>query len=362
MAKTELTINLIIPFLEKTGGIIVILEYFLNLSKSGHDVKIYYPLIPYWNLLPGNINFFRRLIIYIKIILKNLLRMQKTVEWYHNPVKISPVPAIKGLFLRKSDISMATAWPTAYDVHKLDRDKGAKFYFIQGYEIWDDIKLVQNSYRLPLKLITISSWLTNILRFDLNVNVEAEIHNGIRLDRFYPPDTKRDNPVTISMLYHEWKPKGAFDGLKAFSKIKNEFPEIRIMLFGMFDKPEVDFDLEYYQNPSYTQLLSLYQSSHIFLFPSHGEGWGMTPMEALACKCAVVGTHIGCIKEIYNGKNIFIIKPGSPEGAYLGLKSLILNSEERERLAEEGFKTIQDHNWHNSALKLQNVFFNAVNK
>lgn len=359
MKNNRLTINFIVPFHNKSGGIIVILEYFLKLTEFGHDVKIYLPILPYWGLLPVTMNFFRRLILYFMILSKDLLKRPQQIKWHNNSVKISPVPVISNLFIRDADICMATAWPTAYDVHKLNRSKGAKFYFVQGYEIWDNKRLVDASYRLPLKLITISSWLTNLLRSEIKVEVNSEIHNGVRLDRFYPSETKREFPLTISMLYHTYVPKGAFEGLKALSKVKRTFPETRIIVFGMFNKPEIDLDFEYYLNPHYSQLLNIYQSSHIFLFPSQCEGWGMTPLEAMACKCAVVGTNIGSIEAIYNGKNVELITPGDVDSAFSGMKTLILNRDKLNYISEEGFKSVKEFTWDKSAAKLENVFFSA---
>ncbi|NLP02392.1 MAG: glycosyltransferase family 4 protein [Fibrobacter sp.] len=361
MENNKLKINFIIPFHNKSGGILAVLEYYLKLTEFGHDVKVYFPFIPYWkNILPATSSFPRRLLLFFKILGYNLIKKPRQIEWHKNSVKIFPVPVISNLFIRNADICMATSWPTAYDVYKLNRSKGAKFYFIQGYEIWDDKRLVDASFRLPLNLITISSWLTNLLRNDIGVEVEAQINNGVRLDRFYPPETKNQYPLTVSMLYHTYVPKGAFVGLKALSRIKKKYSEIRIIVFGMFDKPEIDLDFEYYLNPSYYQLLNIYQSSHIFLFPSQCEGWGMTPLEAMACKCAVVGTKIGSIESIYNGDNVELIIPGDVDSAFCGIESLILNRDKLNQIAEEGFKSVQEYTWDKSAVELEKAFINAM--
>ena len=158
------------------------------------------------------------------------------------------------------------------------------------------------------------------------------------------------------MLYHEVECKGTSDGIRALSLIKREFPGTRVILFGMYHRPDIGFESEYYEDPPYKQLLGLYQSADIYLFPSHGEGWGMTPMEAMACKCAVVGTCVGSIKEVYNGNNAIIIHPKSPESAYGGIKTLILDLDKRERIAEEGYKCIQKYKWEYMARKLEDTF------
>ena len=188
-------INFIIPFTGKTGGINVVLEYCRLLKQFGHDVKIYYPLLPYWPTT-NSIAQLKKVASWIKTALKNSIFLQRGIALYNAFIKVTAVPLIQNLFIRNADICIATAWPTAYDVNKLSLQKGTKFYLVQGYEIWSCSKeVVDNSYRLPLRLITISPWLTNLMEDKFNRGVEAEINNGVRMDCFYPAVEKKCDPL-----------------------------------------------------------------------------------------------------------------------------------------------------------------------
>lgn len=350
-------INFLIPFISKSGGIIVVLEYYRILKKNGHDVLIYYPLIPHWPLVDKNKTLFFK----IALIINRFLFFRRRIEWYFERIPVCPVYKMNNMFIRNADISVATAWPTAYDVNNLNDSKGKKFYLVQGHEIWiPDKRPVEDSYRLPLKIVTISPWLSDIMKTRYNREVECEIYNGLRTDKFLPPVNRADNPITVSLQYHELECKGVNEALEALARIKNEFPDIIILLFGLFKPPEYKFNFQYYRNPDHKTLLDIYQRSHIFLFPSRGEGWGMTPLEAMACKCAIVGTDTGSLKVLGNDKNMLRIEPGSQNSIYQAIKCLITDRYKREQIAENGFKTVKNCSWEKAGGSMEQVFLNAI--
>lgn len=361
--KNKLKINFILPFTNKTGGIIVVLEYFRQLNASGHDVAIYYPLIPYWELISMKIRI-KKAIVFLAILLKNVLKKKKNlISWHFEPIPIRCVPFINNIFIRNADVSIATAWPTAFDVAGLSPEKGERYYFIQDYENWTgNIRLVDESYRLPLKQITIAPWLTELMKKKFKRDVAAEIFNGIRIEKFMPSSTKKTECNSILMLYSRLESKGSKDGIAAFNKLLRKYHDVEITLFGICERPDyLDSRINYEQNPQVDKLIQLYQKAAIFLFPSHSEGWGLPPMEAMACKCAVVATNVGCIRSINNGKNVFIVETGNPDNIYEALIKLIENSHLRDQIAYEGYKTIQNYTWENAAAKLERVLFKYRN-
>jgi glycosyltransferase involved in cell wall biosynthesis len=354
----KIKINFILPFSVKTGGVIVVLEYFRQLKILGHDVEIYYPLIPYWDLMPLKIKRTAKIKIFLKIMIKNVLKTNKNIiTWHFEPVKIKSILLIKNIFIRNADVSIATAWPTAFDVAGLSPEKGEKYYFIQDYENWNgNIKLLNDSYRLPLKQITIAPWLSELMKKKFKQNVAAEILNGIRIEKFVPLSITKTECNSILMLYSRLERKGSKDGIAAFNKLLRKYQDIEITLFGICERPDyLDSRINYEQNPQVDKLVQLYQRATIFLFPSHCEGWGLPPMEAMACKCAVIATDVGCIRSIKNGKNVFIVETGNPDKIYEALIKLIENSQLRDMIAYEGYKTVQNYTWENAAAKLERV-------
>jgi len=343
----KLRISFIIPFAIKTGGIAVVLEYYRQLTAMGHVVNIFYPLLLH-RALTDSVPWKEKIMLSLREFLP-----KRAISHFAEDIPLKPVLKINGMFIPDADVIIATAWPTAYDVAKLSPKKGRKFYLVQGYEIWTgDVENVDNSYRLPLSLITIAPWLTGLMKSKFNRNDVTEIHNGIRLDKFYPPDAKNfDNP-SILLLAGELELKGTRDAIDALTVVKERYPRLEIKMFGMCAKPEAPFDFEYHQNPPYEKLLSLYQDAAVFIFPSHKDGWGLTAIEAMACKCALVATCVGCIPVINNGKNLILAEIKNPQSIAGGVMKLLGDRDTLENTASQGLNSVQGLDWSKSARTL----------
>jgi len=356
-----LKINFIIPFIGKTGGIAVILQHARGLRALGHDVAVYYPLLPYRQFLYEEKSAVRKYLFgQAKPLLGNLARYRRRVTWSED-APVRPVPWIAAAFLRDADIVVASAWPTAYGVAKLPPGKGRKFYFIQHYEVWSsDPALVDASYLLPLSLLTIAPWLTSLLKEKFGREVAAEIHNGIDIDFFTPPTSRTGLPCSILMMYHELEWKGCRFGLAALEAIHARHPNIPIRLFGIAARPGVPDYFEYHRDPSPERLRSLYRAAHIFISPSLKEGWHLPPMEAMACGCALVATKVGCIPVLDDGMNMLAAEPGSAEALEKAMESLIRDPFLLRAMADRGLGTISRFTWPRATRTLERNLLDTV--
>ena len=82
----------------------------------------------------------------------------------------------------------------------------------------------------------------------------------------------------------------------------------------IFDKlvaeEDIKFNYTFYERPSDDELAELYSSADIFAFPSHIEGFGLPPLEAMACNTPVVTTDcLGVRDYVDNGKNAIMVPP-----------------------------------------------------
>lgn len=343
-----------------SGGIDVIYEYSRRLTDLGNEVKIYVPLIAYnlHNRTPI-INCLRQVygtIKNLKLIIVNQIIKQLLIK---ENVRVKVVPFISNIFVDDADVVIATARCTAYDVVKLNNEKGKKFYFIQGYEIWDNEYLGKQSYKLPLIKITIANWIKNILIEQCGcINEEIYvINNGIDTKTFIPAEKKsKDKNIYCLMLDHHLEIKGVKYGVEAFKIAKKQIPYLELIMFGMKKSKYVESDITYYENPSKETIVSLYQKSDIFIYPSIVEGWGLTPIEAMACKCAVVGTNTGCMLDIgQNNKNVIICEKENPDDLAKGILKLSIDNNFRKRISENGYDSIRKLDRNISAKKFQEV-------
>ncbi|GAH78739.1 unnamed protein product, partial [marine sediment metagenome] len=239
-----------------------------------------------------------------------------------------------------ADIVVATWWATAYYVSRYSKSKGEKFYFIQHYEIWGGPEeKVTNTYKLGLHNFVHSTWLKNILQDKVGAKIEAVIPHAPDREQFYPEDMERNNDtIRVLIPYRRAKWKGIEDGIKAFEIAREKYPDIQLVMFGPLRGEDIPKYVEFHQRPSNDRLRKIYNSCDIFLFPSHCEGFGTPPMEAMTCKCAVVATAVGGIPDYtIPGETALLSPPRSPQLLAENLIKLIEDRELLRRISEAGY-------------------------
>lgn len=347
-----MTVNIILPVLAKSGGASVVYKYAEMLAEKGHDVIIYKPI---WSF---NYRRYSREIInkihQLYCTIKNLAKVRHKEHLMDKFVLLA-----SDLFIRDADVVIATSWPTSFCVNKLSTSKGKKFYFVQGFEVWDNEEYGLKSYMLSLNKIVISTWINEQLKERLGIGPFPVVYNGLDTVRFSNPRKiykKRTEAIRCLMLNHLLSKKGIDDGIKAFELAKKEYPNMTLESFGLCGRENLPDYVIYTQDPSQDELVEMYNRADIFIFPSKAEGWGLTPLEAMACQCAVAGTRTGFVLDLgKHGVNMMISEPGDIEGL---ARNIIKLTEDREllcRISAQGRLLTEKLSWEESCDKLERL-------
>lgn len=343
------------------GGNRVIYEYGNHLQKLGHEVihivpfeKFDYPLSPLKRL-----ELFLRKRFYYRSKFKTVKPFDSKPEWFPLQAQQIEVPDLSEEYIPDADIVIATAWDTAEWVNSYSAKKGSKFYFVQHHETWGGpVQRVDSTWKLPLKKITIASWLKDEIEQKFHEKVYGVIINGINFEQFYNENKIYHQPRRIGMLYHQLEWKGVKDGLAAFALARQIFPEIKLVLFGVDQtKPgEIPFEIEFHHNPDQEALRKIYCSLDIFLSPSWSEGCQLPPMEAMACKCAVVATNVGGIPDYtLPGETALTAPPHQPKILAHQLITLLRDEKALKHFSEAGYNKIREFTWEKATKSLETV-------
>ncbi len=338
-----------------SGGFKVVYEYANRLQERGHQITVIHPRTEYPdNALMGRL---KSLLWKYKIKLKD----SPLVPWFsvHPGVRLWLVRDLREEFIPDADAIFATAVNTAMPVAGFGPSKGRKFYLVQSYETWqgsDDA--VRASWHLPLHKIVVSKWL---MRKAAELGVAGQttyITLGLDLSQFKisTPVASRDS-LQIGMLIHPLKIKGTSDGLEALKIVKERFPRLRAICFGTEARgSEIPEWIEYHRKPRAEDLTRLYNSCSIFLHPSHEEGWGLPPAEAMACGCAVVAAaNDGVYEFAEDNVNALLAPVRQPAALARKIISLLEDDSLRIRIAESGHRMIQKFSWDNAVTALENI-------
>ena len=135
--------------------------------------------------------------------------------------------------------------------------------------------------------------------------------------------------------------------LAGFSGWKNE------QVFRLLDR--LKSDVEYKGFVDDETLAGLYRNAACFAYPSFYEGFGLPPLEAMACGCPVVVSKVASLPEVC-GDAAHYVDPHDVEGIAEGLNRVLTDSALRQSLMQKGFERARLFSWEKSAREYLKVF------
>lgn len=341
------------------GGPRVVYQYANGLAARGHEVTVVHPRkLP---IRPPTL-FLR---IRRKLGEKRDLIYAPKMKWQHlhEKVRMLYVSDLSPENIPDGDAVFATAWHTAPCVLGYPKQKGEKFYLIQGYETWAGPKeAVDATWLSKLHKIVVARWLSD-LGTQLGCTDITHIPNGIEHDLFrlsVPLDAR--SPRVIYM-YSADISKGADYALEALERAKKQNPRLEVAYFGTGPRPRsIPGWIEYYRDPERAELAEkIYSRGSIFLSSSWSEGLPLSPAEAMACGCALVATDIPGIREYAEDGVTALLSPiKNSQAMAINILRLLENDELRIRLATTGCQRIQEFTWGRSTNLLEEFVINHL--
>jgi glycosyltransferase involved in cell wall biosynthesis len=132
-------------------------------------------------------------------------------------------------------------------------------------------------------------------------------------------------------------------------------------MFGLWGRPNLDFEFTYYHNPCRSELAKIYSSCDIFISSSELEGCPLVHLEAMACKCAVVTTDSLGVREFAENYKTALVVPAKDTQALVeSVIKLLEDNSLREQIASQGYQKAQEFHFDRTIDRLEEVFRNAL--
>ena len=252
------------------------------------------------------------------------------------------------IFVPKSKKLVVTVHDVAF---KTFSDSVSRFFY------WYYSFLIPRNIKRADAIITISeASKKEILRFYPEAeNKISVIPLGINEKYRILPGTKKEKQI----LY-----VGSMNGRKnligmieAFEKLPENFG-YKLVIVGSFfsdfnvnhkmnmtiERAKQNNNIFFKQGLDNEALIYEYNVSSCLVFPSFYEGFGLPPLEAMACGVASISTRVGCVDDLFDGGRCGrIIEPGDTDGLETALRELASDESLRRNFAEAGLKHVRSH-------------------
>jgi glycosyltransferase involved in cell wall biosynthesis len=157
--------------------------------------------------------------------------------------------------------------------------------------------LWHRSLRRAARVIAISEFVRDraVAKLGLDAERVRVVPLGIDHDVLQPGTAEREPFVLYPA--RPWRHKNHARLYEAFALVRRERPELRLVLTGGGDFGTVPDRVEVRGHVTQAELVSLLQRASALVFPSLYEGFGLPPLEAMACGCPVASSSAAALAE-----------------------------------------------------------------
>lgn len=105
----------------------------------------------------------------------------------------------------------------------------------------------------------------------------------------------------------------------------------------------------------------LYNASELFIYPSFYEGFGLPPLEAMACGIPVICSNVTSIPEVV-GDAAYLINPSNVDDLYNAMLEVLTNKPLREKLILKSIVRNASFTWRETARNTLKAYSKVYNK
>lgn len=157
--------------------------------------------------------------------------------------------------------------------------------------------------------------------------------------------------------------------LEVWKLIHDEIPDdVYLVIAGSIGSKNVFGDVDFSELPPRVRLVghvsdsilpALYSGALATVYLSMYEGFGLPPLEAMACGTPVLSSNVASIPEVV-GESAILVNPFDVSGIACALKGLIEDEGVRKQLSQLGLIQASKFNWNRTAEQTLDVLINAM--
>lgn len=220
------------------------------------------------------------------------------------------------------------------------------------------------AFRIPV--VAVSEQLAEIFRSRYRAQVQVVL-NGVDRQSFYPDPSPElvasKHGKQVILIFSRRDQRKGFDlALTALNRLAEmNFSPVELWTVGEpLSEGEVTLPRRDFGYVGEAELRRIYSSADLLLYPSRNEGFGLMPLEAMACGCPVVTTT--AVPYAVHMDNAMVAPTGDCDVLAACLQKLVLDEELRNSLRDAGQQFARMHSLSAATLQFETVLAGIVQR
>lgn len=276
---------------------------------------------------------------------------------------------------------------TVHDIFYLSEknilDKSNKFNLQLVFRLLNMYFLQRLLKNHPIHIITISEYIKQELINYLKISESriTVIYEGVNHEK-YKRLSKNDEIMKKYSIPEDRRmilcvgsehPRKNFPTLiKAFHKLKKKYGDVKLVKVGspqwkgargellkLIKELNLQNVIIFTGYVSEEDLPGIYNVADLFVFPSFYEGFGLPPLEAMACGCPVITSNTSSIPEVVGDAGI-MVDPYDVDGLADAMYEVLTNESLREDMIKRGLKRAKMFSWEKCARETLKVYLSLM--
>ncbi len=164
-------------------------------------------------------------------------------------------------------------------------------------------------------------------------------------------EPRKNIPVLIRAFHDLKAEKGIKEKLVIGGSKYFKYEEI----FNTIKELNISDQVIYTDSIEDSDLPLIYNGASMFVYPSVAEGFGLPPLEAMACGTPVISTNASSIPEVVGDAGI-LTQPGDTKELAKAIYNVLSNKNLRKRLAQKGPERAKLFTWEKTAKETLEIY------
>ncbi len=126
-------------------------------------------------------------------------------------------------------------------------------------------------------------------------------------------------------------------------------------VFALVEKLDLNGRVQFLGRVSPEDLLGLYNAAQMLVHPAFYEGFGLPPLEAMACGTPVVVSNTSALPEIV-GDAALLVDPTDADGMAVAMWRVLSDEGLQRQMREKGLRRARRFSWKKAALETLNIY------